>query len=302
MPKINLNVKAAQYGYSILKSIKNGMGLQEGEFQKYYESEGIQSLKSHLLTHGGFDLTYDLFKEFHINPKLSNVFGNSILQGIDRIKVYKDICNIDVEKLEDEIMVRVNTYLNDDVSKESINLFLLFGIRGTAITQENSIALDLCDKSLYINEELSAQRVADLLAHEVHHVGVHKSFQKMITKGVSPDKEFKYSVIEGLLSEGMAYLYFTPWLKEEQYIKPIWEENARNIEKSIDDLYTLLESTLLEAQKDKIENKLFGDGLLGYTMGYHMVSSIKESIGNEGVLELLRSFKLFEEWYKIASK
>lgn len=299
MPKINLNVKAAQYGYSILKNIKKGMGVQEREFQKYYASEGIQFLKSHILNHGGFKLTYEVFKEFHKNPHSSNVFGSSILQGIDRIKVYKDICNIDVEKLEDEIIVRVNTYLNEDISKESINLFLLFGIRGTAITQGNSIALDLCDKSLYINEELSSPKIADLLAHEVHHVGVHKSFQKMINRGVSPDKEFKYLVIEGLLSEGMAYLYFTPWLKEESYIKPIWEENVRNIEKSIDDLYTLLESTLSDAQKDEIENKLFGDGLLGYTMGYHMVSSIKESIGNEGVLELLRSFKLFEEWYKI---
>lgn len=298
-PGIYLDTKAGEYGYSISKDIMAGKVLKEEALHLYYESEGIQFLKEHLINYGGYQLSFEDFKDFHCNQHPMNVFVRSILEGINKVKNTEELPIIDFQGLEKEVLARVNTYLNEDISKEHINLFLIFGIRGTAITHGNNIALDLCDNGLYVNGKLSLSRVADLLGHEVHHIGVHKANRRVISSSMDKKERFKSIVEEGLLSEGMAYVYFTPWLKEEPDIKPIWEENMINIDKTIEELYLFLKRELSTSQQEEFKNMLFGDELLGYTMGYYMVNTIKEAVGDEAVLNLLDDFQLFEEWYKL---
>lgn len=288
---MKIDVSSAYMSRNILQKMKRGEEILDWEIVQYEESAGIQFLKQHCSRYGGLELNQEVLKQILKHPNQCGVFGEAVILGMEKLDDIDLLLNVNLYELEDEITQKVQNYSLVDVSTLDITIYLLYGIRGTAIVlPENALAIDLCDDSLFVNGRLESSRIIDVLAHEYHHI----CFDQYVKEHGTRDKTIADSILNGLISEGMAYEFFTPWLIKEGGHESIWDKNYIGIEENIVSLEKVLKEETDKGQLEKIENELFGSGLLGYTMGYHMIHRIHKKLGKNSVLDLMNTYNIFE--------
>ena len=137
------------------------------------------------------------------------------------------------------------------------------------------------------------------MAHEVHHIAVSHKCAALLDRAKSDTERARYAILEGLIGEGMASFYFTPFLSEQNSKQ--WERNLSGVEQKINALYALLyDASTTATQLAQTELALFGEDILGYTMGYFMIEKIHKAHGPAGVIALLSDFQLFDVYYALS--
>jgi len=300
---MKIDIEAARLGRNVIDLISKKDMLSDDLLSQYYYSEGIKFLMEHLKCYGGFELTIDRFKYFFGLPIEKNVFERPIHLGLSKLQAIDDAYFAYLQEilktLEDDTMSMVGTYLPNNIEYPEIMVYFLFGIRGTSIVLKNKIAIDLCDDSLYENGSISIKRLQQMLAHEVHHIGVTVKFQEF-TKSIYDERDIcKYSIIADIISEGMACFYFTPEITNQN--EKQWNVNLTDIDTKIEELKLYLaDCNRTENETSALQGSLFGDSLLGYTIGYVMIERIHNRIGLDRVIKLLDDFCLFEVYAELA--
>ncbi|MCL2605470.1 MAG: DUF2268 domain-containing putative Zn-dependent protease [Defluviitaleaceae bacterium] len=300
---MKIDIKAARLGRMILEMISKKDMPSDKLLYQYYYSGGIQFLNDHLKHYGGFELTIEKLKDYFASPNTNNVFEKSIHLGLSKIHIidemYLDRFEETIKSIEIDTMKMVEMYLPVDLLFPEINVYLLFGIRGTAIVLNNNIAIDLCDDGLYENGRIETGRLQRLLAHEIHHIGVMLKFLEF-SRRIDDEKELqKYLVIENIISEGMACFYLTPDIISQN--EKQWNKNLTDIDTKIDTLkFTLDDYSIKGNEIAELQNSLFDDSLLGYTIGYVMIQRIHNKMGMDGVITLLTDFNLFDIYAKLS--
>lgn len=296
---MRINPKSAVMGYSVLSVLSVKGYVREECLAQYYNSDGIRFLKRHLKHFGGLDLTEDRFLSFFHSQGEGNTFTRSIQSGLKLLPSFNPNAfqNIqrDIILFEKEIVAMVRKYLSGDADFSQVDVHLLFGIRGTSIVYGNEIAVDLCDATLYEDGKLIIGRLKGAIAHEIHHIAVARKFEEFAKRLSCEEERVEYTVIEGLISEGMAYLYLTPYLIELNATQ--WNQNMEDIEQNIERLRViLLGSAAGLTDKMRMYDSLFDDSLKGYAMGYYMIQKLHHAYGPEAVIALLDDFRLFEAY------
>jgi hypothetical protein len=286
-------------GYSVLSELSAIGRVHEERIAQYYSSVGIRFLKRHLEYFGGYDLTEERFLGLFRLSGESNTFTRSIQSGLGLLPSYDpnefQSLQRDITLIEKEIVAVVRKHLPDDADFSQVVVYLLFGIRGTSIVYGNEIAVDLCDAALYENGRFIADRLKGVLAHEIHHIAVARKFEKFAKRLSCEEERVEYTVIEGLISEGMAYFYITPYLIELNAAQ--WNLSMTDIEQKIEQLRALLHNPIVSLEeKKKANDALFDDSLQGYAMGYFMIRKLHEAYGPEAVTMLLNDFSLFKAY------
>lgn len=287
--KLHIYYESAKLGYEYIKQTSSNETISTELIDEYYDSPGIQFLEEHLLKYGGFQLTKHTFVEILYGKFKDSVFDLAIQQA--KVRLNSEIFKCDYQQLEEQILNEVAKYSLIDISKININVYLLFGIRGTSVVWNNKIAVDLCDSALYENEILSESRIISMMAHEIHHMCFDSYRKENNIKN-----EGKESIISGLIAEGIAYVFFTPWLNQEPNVKVKWDINYVDIEEKIQKLEIIFENDMSEVEIDDLQVNLFGESLLGYTIGYHMIQRIYEMYGKGKVLSLMKTLDLFNSY------
>jgi len=295
---LKIDASAAHLGRRIIELVSKKDVLSDDLLSQYYYCEGIQFLNEHLKHYGEFDLTADKLKYFFSLPNGDSVFERSIHLGMSKLNSIDGVLLLidkQVQAFESDLMDMVGKYLPGNFHCPDITIYFLFGIRGTAIVLDNKIAVDLCDNSLYENGNISLNQLQCLLAHEIHHIGVSAAFQEF-SKHITNKKELiKYSIIESLVSEGMACFYFTPDIAIHNNTQ--WNANLTDIDTKINNLMQYLgDSNNTESDLTVLQDSLFDDGLLGYTIGYVMIEKIHNFKGLYRVISLLCDFNLFDTY------
>lgn len=294
---MRIDPKSAVMGYSALSDLSVIGSVSDKLLVQYYCSDGIRFLKRHLEHFGGFDLTEDRFLGFFHSQGEGNTFTRSIQSGLKLLPSFNPntFRNIqrDIILFDKEIVAIVRKYLPCTLDFSQVNVYLLFGIRGTSIVYDNEIAVDLCDAALFEDGQFIMDRLKGALAHEIHHIAVAQKFEEFAKRLSCEEERIKYAVIEGLISEGMAYLYLTPYLIELNAAQ--WSHSMVDIEQKIEQLRAVLfDPTVGLNGKMRMYDSLFDDSLKGYSMGYYMIQKLHQAYGSETVIELLDDFRLFE--------
>lgn len=292
---MEIDNSSALISINLLEKIKKHELLSNSEIERYDQSAGILFLKQHCNKYGGFALDKEKLRQILEKPDQWGVFGRTVLLGLDKIEYIEEIMSLDIHSMEREVINKVQKYSLIDVSQLEIKIFLLYGIRGTAIVlPEEGIGIDLCDCSLYENNRIIPERLIDVLAHEYHHI----CFERYCKEHKIHEQSNVDSILLGIISEGMAYEFFTHWLIDTEY-KVIWERNFVDIEYKIELLKERLNQDNSVEQLEMLENELFGHELLGYTIGYHMVHSIHTRLGPDAVLNLMKTLCIFEVYQSL---
>jgi len=299
---MTINTQAALLGRKIIDIILKGETLPYNLLSQYFKCEGIQFLKGHLKHYGGFELTIEILEYYFGLPGENNFIEKSVRSGITKIQAIDDNTLVDLETksktLENDISDMVKTYLPRGFNYQEPTVFFLYGIRGTSIVLDNKVAVDLCDDSLYDNGELSYSLLRGMLAHELHHIAVSQRFQEFSERALNEKNRLRYSTIEGLISEGMACFYFTPEIANRH--KKQWNSNLIDIDAKIERLMQSLDDfSGSENEQSALQNSLFDDNLLGYTIGYIMIERIHNKAGRDRVISLLDDFCLFEAYMEV---
>jgi len=296
---MTINTQAALLGRKIIAIMLKGETIPYNLLSQYFKCEGIQFLKKHLKHHGGFELTLENLKYYFGLPGENNFIEKSVRLGITKMQAIDDNTLFDLEiasrTLMNDISDMVETYLPKGFDYQEPTIFFLYGIRGTSIVLDDKIAVDLCDDNLYDNGELSYSLLQGMLAHELHHIAVSQRFQKFSERALSEKTRFRYSIIEGLISEGMACFYFTPEVANRH--KKQWDNNLIDIDAKIERLMQSLDDfSDSKNEQSALQDSLFDDDLLGYTIGYVMIERIHNKAGRDRVISLLNDFSLFEAY------
>jgi len=299
---MKIDIEAARLGRTAIDLISRNDMLSDDLMLRYYNCDGIRFLKEHLKFNRGFELTIDYFKHILSLPNEDSVFERSVHLGLSKLHIFEDVYFVDLQNklitLDKSTMSMVRKYLPNNIDFPEITVYFLFGIRGTAIVLNNKIAIDLCDDSLYVDGSLSFERLQQILAHEIHHIGVSVRFKEFVRQFSDEKELLKYSIIENIISEGMACFYFTPEITK-LYEKQ-WSTNLTEIDKKIEELrLCLFDSDITEKETTSLQDSLFDDSLLGYAIGYVMIERIHHKLGMDRMIKLLNDFSLFEVYAEL---
>lgn len=278
----------------LLNKLKNNDPITAEEISEYFNSPGIQFLREHCKRCGGSNINEKVLSDIMEQPEKYGAFGRAVQAGLQRLNQAEEIINIDISAMEKEVKERVQKYSLIDVSQIEVKIYLLYGMRGTAIVlPERGMAIDMCDSAIYTDNHIDLERVKDTLAHEYHHIILDYHIDQMYGNNQSE----KQMIIRGLIGEGMAYEFFTPWMVEGEYATT-WARNYENIEEKIDTLELQLCQEITPQQIEALDNQLFGSGLLGYTLGYYMIQQIHKKFGLNAVLDLMNTLNIFEIYHQ----
>jgi len=97
----------------------------------------------------------------------------------------------------------------------------------------------------------------------------------------------------------MACFYFTPDIINQN--EKQWNINLKDIDTKIEELRLYLaDCNITENEIAALQESLFDDSLLGYTIGYVMIERIHNKTGLDRVIKLLNDFCLFEVYAELA--
>ena len=278
----------------LLNKLKGNIHITTEEISEYFNSPGIQFLREHCKQNGGSDINEKILRDIMENPKKHGVFGQAVQNGIQRLYQVNEIMKLDISAMENEVKGKVQKYSLIDISQVDTTIYLLYGIRGTALAlPDRGLSIDLCDSALFTDNHINPERVKDILAHEYHHIILEHHLNHIYGNHRSE----KQLILSGLIGEGMAYEFFTPWMVEGEYAKT-WARNYKNIEEKIDSLELKLTQEMTPQDIKSLDFKLFGNELLGYTLGYYMIQQIHKKLGLNAVLDLMYTLNIFETYHK----
>jgi hypothetical protein len=289
--------------------INNEIPLEKVDF--VLNTEGMNFLKKHLNHYGGTQFDKELYVKLLkkvLHEKNTNNFEESIIlrsikKGLDNTEFYiNNFKKLNIKKITENAFQKAKLYLpfNED-KEEDIKLYLLYGIRGTAIILENEIAIDIVDDYLEENGEINEAAFIEMLAHELHHIFFQKFLTKQLKNTIDIKEKNKIQFIGELLSEGTATFYFTNPYRMNDLTKEVWGNNLNNFDNLFEEVKKVLEQVSNIETPIKEETwHLYDDNLIGYTVGYVMVKTIDETFGKEKVLECIKNHTNFFDFYNNA--
>lgn len=302
---IEINRTAAEKSFLTFKKINEGLPIQDKLIDEYYNTPGIVFLCKHLKHYGGSEFTKDILSYFLnsviINKNIipdDNIFLKSMKYGLKYADITeKEFMKTDIDKIIDRASHMAGLYLPEPIHG-NILIYLLYGVRGTGISLNNEIAIDLCDK--YFNSEghLDEERMVNILAHELHHIEVN--YYLNIKKQNEKERKNRLLIdfIGELMSEGAACYYLPNPSDREEMLRENWNNNIKDISNILYDISNIIKRIVNGSLTDlKDTDYLFSDSLEGYTAGFIMAKLIHETFGKDKLINSLKDCFMFIELY-----
>ncbi len=305
---IKIDNTALEKSFLILKDLREISAVPINNIKEYIESPGIVFLKKHLKEYGGMEFDdkflLQLIDDVLKNPSITSndsIFLRSMKHGYKLVEVIeREFRTIDINEIIEKAVDLVNLYL-PEAFDENVQVYFLYGIRGTGIVLDNEIAIDICDEYLSKNGILDTDNLINILAHELHHIAVNKYIFKIQQNEKDMKKQRLIYFMGDLISEGVACYYLPSPYDKEGILNEKWNSNLKktyfilnNVKGYID---RILSGTLIDLKEIW---HLFDDNLEGYTAGYIMTKLIDQTFGKEKVLECIKDCFLFLEQYNQA--
>ncbi|QAA30919.1 DUF5700 domain-containing putative Zn-dependent protease [Clostridium manihotivorum] len=309
---IKFDYSALNSSLKIFEKIEKNIVITEDEFNSYLEEEGIKFLNKHICHYGGSKLNNAALIKFFAsaikNPKLEssdNIILKTIKQGLFRFSYAKEtLTTLNLNQIADNSIKMANKFLPKPIDDDSnISIYFLYGIRGTSIMLNDKIAIDLCDEVLWDKDKINSEYLTRIIAHEVHHVGTDKHFKAVIDNINSDREKDRCRLLCELLSEGSAMYYLNNPQEFSTFKSIQWQSNDENIMSILSEIGLIIDKVVAgKLPLDEQLESLFGEGLKGYSAGYHMVELIDINFGVNAVLECILNIDIFMEYYHRAKQ
>lgn len=292
----NINFDSYHKAIEIFEDIHKNHELSDSKLKDYFETQGIEFLRRHIMRGSKIELEFEIFKKLFekgiSDDQSNNILVNSIRNGLCEFTNNKDLQKrYSFEKLINEAIKLANLYLPREVSS-TIKLYPMYGIRGTAIVLENEIGIDFVDQSLYVDGKIDDTRLIGLLAHEIHHIELESCTKDLIERENILNTTY-IEMISELLSEGTAMFYLTNPYEIETLRTETWISNMNNIEYHIDNVINYIEDF-----NNREHLELYDEDMIGYSVGYIMVEKIHNKYGKSKVMECIIDPRKFFDLYK----
>lgn len=305
---LNINYQSLKLAVSIFKDLWEQRTVEEAKLEQYLDSLGIIFLKKHLKHYGGTDLNKKvldyLIARALYNPAVEggdNIIIRSFKKGYNVVnKIEIEFINTGLENLIVQASDLANQFLPGKWSGD-IELYPLYGIRGTAIVLGKELAFDICDDVLMTDEGINLTALLQLLAHEIHHIAVEEYLEAHIRNISNVQEKKLYKFIGSLISEGAAVFYLTNPIEMNNFLTPQWKENLNKANELLSEVQTVM-NKLRNDELYEVEDTqyLFDESLKGYTVGYLMVQSIHNVLGKNKVIDSISNPQLFIDYYNQA--
>ena len=302
---LTLDTSEADEVLTILALRQDGKPVEDAEWQKLFSTEPYRRLKERQAGIAQFfhDSTLVLndseFRRFVLSDDLMKRASElrETLEGWKKADLYASAKKV-IEYLPDSSAIRAKIY---PVIKSQRNSFVWQPSTNPAIF-------------LYLNPDVTREKFANIVAHELHHIGLASTNAKYEEKISSlPEKAHTVADWMGAFGEGMAMLAAAgspdihPHAVSTEDDRARWDRDMTNFNgnlESVDSFFVaILDGSL--SNKDSIEEKgssFFGIQGPWYTVGYKMCVMVEKRFGRAALIQTMLDPRQLLVLYNRAAK